>query len=204
ILVAFGVTVATVWPVMLFSWMRTPSGAVFSNGQYIVTQWSEVCFNPSFPWYAGLLLLLALGTAALFMLGVSALQGLWRPFGETEKVVFGYAVRKSVVCLLALILLAVFAARALAVYEPARAAAAMGFWESGTQPSVAVLAVPDSDGLGDAWAWRWHGFGDSFLARDARGGFKGLDQFSGMAPPMRLTFWTLRAAVFGTVLMLLL
>jgi len=204
ILVAFGVTVATVWPVMLFSWMRTPSGAVFSNGQYIVTQWSEVFFNPSFPWYAGLLLLLALGTAALFMLGVSALQGLWRPFGETEKVVFGYAVRKSVVCLLALILLAVFAARALAVYEPARAAAAMGFWESGTQPSVAVLAVPDSDGLGDAWAWRWHGFGGSFLARDARGGFKGLDQFSGMAPPMGLTFWTLRAAVFGTVLMLLL
>lgn len=204
ILVAFGVTVATVWPVMLFSWMRTPSGAVFSNGQYIVTQWSEVFFNPSFPWYVGLLLLLALGTAALFMLGVSALQGLWRPFGDTEKVVFGYAVRKSVVCLLALILLAVFAARALAVHEPARAAAAMGFWESGTQPSVAVLAVPDPDGSGDAWAWRWQGFGGSFLARDPRGGYKGLDQFSGMAPPMGLTFWTLRVAAFGTVLMLLL
>ena len=203
VLVAFGVTMATVWPVMLFSWMRTPAGAVFSNGQYIVTEWLKVFFNPSFPWYVGMLLLLALATAALFMLGVSALQGLWRPLGESERTVFNFALRKAVVSLSLLAIVAILAARALAVHEPARAAAALGYWNSGTQPSLAIVALPDEQGQGDAWAWRWHGSGGSFLARDAAGGYKGLDQFSGMAPPRGLTFWSLRVAVLGAALMLL-
>lgn len=203
VLVALGVTVATVWPVMLFSWMRTPSGAVFSNGQYLVVEWLRVFFNPSFPWYVGLLLLLALATASLFMLGVSALQGLWRPLGEAERTVFNFAARKAVGSLLILAVVALLAARALATHEPARAAAALGYWDSGMQPSLAIFAVSDEQGQGDRWAWRWEGSGGSFLARDTRGGYKGLDQFSGMAPPRGLTFWSLRVAVLGTALMLL-
>src|SRR5690606_2027762 len=33
LMVALGVTLAALWPVALFSWSRTPSGAFFSNGQ---------------------------------------------------------------------------------------------------------------------------------------------------------------------------
>ncbi|NLC37018.1 MAG: cytochrome ubiquinol oxidase subunit I [Alcaligenaceae bacterium] len=203
VIVAVGVTLATLWPIMLFSWMRTPAGAVFSNGQYIVTDWSSVFFNPSFPWYASLLILLALATASLFMLGVAALQGLWRSLGEADRAVFNFSARAAVVSLLALAVVSILAARALAVHEPGRAAAAMGYWQSAGQPSVAILAVPDGQGAGDRWAWRWQGRGGGFLARDLDGGYRGLDQFSGMAPPRGLTFWTLRLAVLGTVMVLL-
>ena len=203
VLVACGVTLATVWPVMLFSWMRTPTGAVFSNGQYIVMEWLRVFFNPAFPWYIAMLLLLALATSALFMLGVTALQSLWRPLGEAEKTVFNFAVRTAAGSLLILGIVAVLAARSMAVHEPARAAAAVGYWNSGTKPSVAIVAIPDPQGQGDRWAWRWQGSGGGFLARDAKGAYKGLDQFSGMAPPQGLTFWSLRIAVLGTVLILM-
>ena len=204
VLVAVGVTAVALWPVMLFSWMRTPAGAVFSNGRYIVTDWFHVFFNPSFPWYAGLLLILALATASLFMQGITALQSLWRTPDDTDRAVFNFAARTAVLSLLALTLIAILAGRALAVHEPARAAAALGYWESGAQPSVAIVALPGGEGQAERWAWRWQGTGAGFLAPDQNGGYRGLDQFSGMSPPPALTFWSLRVAVFGTVLMLLL
>src|SRR5690606_626295 len=40
------------------------------------------------------------------------------------------------------------------------------------------------------------------LASDGRGVYRGLDQFSGMSPPREATFWSLRVAMLGTVLML--
>lgn len=204
VVVAVGVSAAALWPVMLFSWMRTPTGAVFSNGQYVVTNWSNVFFNPSFPWYVALLLVLAIATSSLFMQGIVALQSLRRPLLDADKAVFNMAARAALVSLLVLAVTAVLAGRALAAHEPARAAAAMGYWQSGMQPSVAILAVPGEEGKGDRWAWRWQGYGGAFLAPDLEGGYRGLDQFSGMAPPRGFTFWSLRVAVLGTGLMLLL
>lgn len=202
VMVAIGVTLASVWPVMLFSWMRTPTGAFISNGQYVVSDWSKVFFNPSFPWYEGLLLTLAVATASLFMLGISALQSLRRALSDSEKAVFGFSAPLAVVSLAALVALALLSGRALAQHEPARAAAALGYWQTGEHPSVAIFSMPDADKLTDRWAWRWNGVGASFLARDAQGRFRGIDQFSGMAPPVALTFWSLRIAVVGTLLLL--
>lgn len=201
--VALGLTATAMWPVMLFSWMRTPAGAFFSNGRYIVTDWWQVAFNPSFPWYAGLLLTLALATASLFMLGITALQSLWRNAGEHERAVFGLAGRTAVVSLLLLGAIAVLAGQALAVHEPARTAAALGYWQSGERPSMALLAVPPPEGHTGGWEWRWEGRGGSFLARAADGAYRGLDQYSGMAPPRGFTFWSLRIAVVGTLIVLL-
>lgn len=201
--VALGVTLAAVWPVMLFSWMRTPTGASFSDGRYVVNDWSHILFNPSFPWYAALLLVLSFATTSLFVLGITALQSLRRPALESEKAVFNVAARASVVSLVLLAVIALLAGRALAQHEPARAAAALGYWQSAPQPSLAVLAMPETLEQGYRWAWRWDDAGGSFLARDAQGRYRGLDEFSGMAPPMGLTFWSLRIAIFGAALMLL-
>ena len=204
VMVALGITAAALWPVMLFSWMRTPTGASFANGQYVVTAWSDVLLNPSFPWYAGLLLTLALATAGLFMMGISALQSLRRPLLDADKAVFNTAARLATLSLILLAATAFQAGRVLADHEPARAAAAAGYWHSGVQPSFAIVAVPDSSSRGDRWAWRWEGSAGAFLARDADNRYRGLDQFSGMAPPMGITFWSLRIAAFGTMFMLLL
>ena len=201
VLVAAGVTLAAVWPVMLFSWMRTPAGAVFSDGQYAVTSWQEVFFNPSFPWYAALFLCLAMATSALFVSGVSAFQSLRRPLLDVDKEVFRTAIRASAVALAVLCTVALYAGRGLAPHEPARAAAALGYWQSSSQPGVALFALGDEQG-GEGRAWRWEGIGAPFLAVDADGNYRGLDQFSGMSPPKGLTFWSLRAAVLAAFIML--
>lgn len=203
LMVALGVTLAALWPVALFSWSRTPSGAFFSNGQYVVIAWSDIVFNPSFPWYAALLLVTALATSSLFMLGVAALQSLSRRVIGADRMVFNGAARAAVLFLAVLMGLVVQAGRELAHHEPARAAAAVGYWQSGTEPSVSLFSVPDPNTGDDRWAWRWNRLGGDFLARDAENRYRGLDQFSGMAPPWGLTFWSLRvagAALFLTLL----
>lgn len=202
VIVAFGLTIAAMWPVVLFSWMRTPAGASYSDGQYLVTEWSEVLFNPSFPWFASLLLALAAATTSLFLLGITALQSLRQPLFDADKAVFNVAARSATVALAVLAATALLAGRQLAPHEPARAAAAVGYWTSGDRPSVAIVAVPESSREGERWAWRWDGVGGAFLARDAQGGYRGLDQFSGMAPPVGMTFWSLRVAMLGTILLL--
>src|SRR5690606_37811020 len=203
VMVALGLTAAAIWPVALFSWLRTPSGAFFSDGRYVVIDWSDVVFNPSFFWYAGLLLLLALVTTSVFILGVTALQSLRRPANDSDRAVFGVAVRVGAVSLILLAVTAVFAGRAMAIHEPARAAVALGYWQSGTEPSLAIVALPDAQRQDDRRAWRLENRGGAFLAQDSQGKYRGFDQFSGMAPPVAVTFWSLRVAVLGTVLMLL-
>ncbi|HZH57873.1 MAG TPA: cytochrome ubiquinol oxidase subunit I [Burkholderiaceae bacterium] len=202
-LVALGVTLSALWPMALFSWMRTPAGAFFSNGQYVVTEWSRVILNPSFPWYAALLFTLALAASCLFMLGVSALQSLRRALPDADRMVFNGAARAAVFFLLVLGALAVQAGRELAEHEPARAAAAAGYWQSGPEPSFSLFSIRDPATGGDRWAWRWPQLGGAFLARDAAG-YRGLDQFSGMDPPWGLTFWSLRLGALALLLCLVL
>jgi len=203
--VAVGVTLAAMSPIMLFSWMRTPAGAIFSDGQYIVTSWASVVFNPSFPWYGMLFLVLASATTALFMSGVSALQSVRRPLLEADKAVFRVAVRASLIALILLGVLVALSGRALADHEPARAAAALGYWHSGPEPSIALVGRGGAQALVEKHAGRWQGVGGMFLARDSSTGhYRGLDQYSGMAPPQGVTFWSLRIAILSGLFMLLL
>src|SRR5688500_5874799 len=49
-LVALGTTVSAFWILALNSWMHTPTGHVFQDGQWIAQDWVTVIFNPSFPY----------------------------------------------------------------------------------------------------------------------------------------------------------
>ena len=46
-MVCLGVTLSAFWIMAANSWMHTPAGVVYQNGQFIVTHWFDVVFNPS-------------------------------------------------------------------------------------------------------------------------------------------------------------
>ena len=143
------------------------------------------------------------GLTALFMCGVAAMQSVRRPLLEADKAVFRIAVRASVIALLVLGISAVISGRVLAEHEPARAAAAMGYWHTGPEPSIALFGQGSTHALADQESWRWSGVGGMFLARDpATGNYRGLDQYSGMSPPQGVTFWSLRIAILAGLMML--
>src|SRR5699024_9057177 len=79
-----------------------------------------------------------------------------------------------------------------AEHQPARAAATVGYWQSGTPPDLAISGWPNERLQRNEGELRWRGQAKYFLAQDKAGHWVGLDQFSGMAPPVALTFWSFR------------
>ena len=47
-LVAIGTTTSAFWILSLNSWMHTPAGFTIENGVFMVDDWMEIIFNPSF------------------------------------------------------------------------------------------------------------------------------------------------------------
>lgn len=47
IMVCVGVTLSAFWIMAANSWMHTPAGVIYNAGQFVVTSWVDVVFNPS-------------------------------------------------------------------------------------------------------------------------------------------------------------
>ena len=70
-LVAFGTTMSAFWIIALNSWMHTPAGHYIRNtGEFFVSSWLEVIFNPSFPYRLTHVLLASGLTASLILAAV--------------------------------------------------------------------------------------------------------------------------------------
>src|SRR5258708_27697831 len=80
VMVAFGTIVSAFWILALNSWMHTPAGHVFADGQWIAADWMAVIFNPSFPYRFTHMLLASGLTASFVVAGLSAWRLLWAPF----------------------------------------------------------------------------------------------------------------------------
>lgn len=202
-MVAVGVLVSSFWMLVLLSWMHAPAGVNWVNGQYHVLNWWEVLFNPALPWYAGLFILASALTVAFLMLGVVAAQTLRRPVDESGRLVFKTAVHIAVAAVVLQALVVAGTGQMTARYQPAKAAAAAGYWHSGSQADLVLFAWPDTEAAVNRAAWVWPRAGSFGLGRDESGSLRGLDQFSGMMPPVALTFWSFRAALLVGVLMTL-
>lgn len=191
-MVAMGLSAALFWMVVLQSWVQTPAGATLIDARYRVLDWGAIILNPSLASHLSLMVAWSALAAAFLMLGLTALQALRRPLQEGERCAFKSAL---VVAMLASTLQFPAlheAGKVMSDHQPAKAAAAAGFWHSGPVPSVTVIGVPDSSAQRQQYDWTLVGTGGDWLGRDETGHYQGLDKFSGMRPPVGLTFWSLR------------
>ena len=202
-LVAIGVTLSSFFLLALISWTHTPSGAALINGQYRVNDAMQVVFNPALPWYGALFVALSMLMVAFLMMAVVAGQAARNPTGEAYRHVFKTALCVAVVGI-ALYGFALGGTTQLAAqYQPAKAAAVAGYWHSGSSSELVVTGWPDAATSSNRFAWTWPEHGSALLSRDGAGNWRGLDQFSGMSPPVALTFWSFRiAAVIGVMMAL--
>jgi len=202
-MVAVGQAVTLFWVLVLQSWVQTPAGATLIDARYRVLDWNEVILNPSLSWNLGLMVLWSLLAAAFLMLGITALQALRRPLQDGERCTFKTALVVAVVASALQIPVLNGAAHVMAEYQPAKAAAAAGYWQSGTEPSWTVIGVPDSRARTNLYSWTLDQVGGAWLGRDEQQRYLGLDKYSGMRPPVGLTFWLLRAVLLLGGVMLL-
>jgi len=194
LMVAVGMTLALACLLLLGSWMQTPAGTVLQDGQVVVRDWGQVLRNPAMPWYAGLYLASSVLGAACVVLAVTARQGLARPADAGERLAFRSARVAALASVLALAISLPGWGRMTALHQPAAAAAGAAYWHSGEPADVTLFAWPDATQMRNRAALAWPNAGSYWLGVDAYGRPRGLDQFSGMHPPVAVVFLSLRGA----------
>ena len=70
--VAVGTLLSTTWILAANSWMQTPAGARYVNGQFVPTDWVAAILNPAFVWRYPHMLLAVLISASWLVAGVGA------------------------------------------------------------------------------------------------------------------------------------
>lgn len=203
LMAALGVTLLAFCLVTLHAWMNTPQGADLVDGQYHIRSWSALVFNTAMPWLAGLFCSVSGAAVAYLMMGVVASQALRRPLDQSEVTVFRLAVGLALVSLSVAVVMTAGLGKVTAQHQPAKAAAAAGYWHSDSPARIVFFAWPDEQvGANRAELLSWSGVGAKWLGRDGQGALRGLDQFAGMSPPVAATFWSLRVALYTGLLMM--
>ena len=201
ILVALGTTVSAFWILALNSWMQTPAGHVFQDGQWIPRDWMQVIFNPSFP-YRLVHMLLASGlTAAFVIAGLSA----WRLLHERADAMALRTLRAGLKTAAVLIPMQIVAGDMHGLntleHQPAKIAALEAIWDTERSAPLTLFAIPDEENRRNDFAVTVPYAGSLILTHKLDGEIKGLNTFRDH-PPVAPPFFAFRAMVGIGILML--
>ena len=201
-LVAFGTTLSAFWILALNSWMQTPTGHEVIDGQFHVTSWLEVIFNPSFPYRLAHVLLASGLTVAFLLAGVSAWQLLrGKDNASTPKML---RVGLTLGALLIPLQIAVGDMHGLNTLEhqPQKVAAMEAVWQTERGAPLLLFALPDEATRSNRFEIGIPHGASLILTHDAEGEIRGLDDFKGAHPPVAPLFFGFRIMVGTGVLML--
>jgi cytochrome d ubiquinol oxidase subunit I len=207
-LVAFGTTMSAFWILALNSWMHTPAGVELRGGEFFVTSWFEVVFNPSFPYRLAHMLLASGLTCAFLIAGVSA----WQVLRGKANASTGKTMRFGLTLGSVLIPLQILAGDLHGLntleHQPAKIAAMEGIWQTERGAPLLLFAVPDEEARTNHFEIGIPNLAALILTHDWDGELKGLDEFraadgSALHPPVGPVFYAFRLMVGVGMLMLL-
>lgn len=201
-IVAFGTTTSAFWILSLNSWMHTPQGYEIIEGVVYAKDWSEIIFNPSFP-YRFVHMLLASGLTASFVIaGLSA----YRMYKGDQKMAPRLTLKAGLYTAAVLIPLQIFAGDMHGLntleHQPQKVAAMEGVWETEQGAPLLLFALPDEEKRENHFEIGIP-YGASFiLTHKADGEIKGLNEFPNEHPPVAPIFFSFRVMVGMGLLML--
>ncbi|HVK33490.1 MAG TPA: cytochrome ubiquinol oxidase subunit I [Burkholderiaceae bacterium] len=201
-LVAFGTTASAFWILVLNSWMQTPAGYRIDNGEFFVTSWLEVLFNPSFPYRFTHVLLASTLTVAFLMAGLAA----WQQLRGTVDAATPKVLRCGVTLAALVIPLQIFVGdlhglNTLA-HQPQKIAAMEGIWKTERGAPLLLFAWPDATTQSNRFAIQIPRGASLILRHDPDGELQGIDAFPDAHPPVAPLFFGFRIMVGVGLLML--
>ncbi|MEH0166045.1 cytochrome ubiquinol oxidase subunit I [Paucibacter sp. JuS9] len=201
-LVAFGTTLSAFWILSLNSWMQTPQGFEIINGEFHVLDWSEVIFNPSFPYRLSHKLLASGLTVSFLLAGVSA----WQLLKKKPQVWTASVLRVGLTLGAILIPLQIWVGDMHGLntlkHQPAKIAAMEGVWQTERGAPLLLFAWPDEKTRSNHLEIPVPKLASLILTHDAEGEIRGLDEFKDAHPPVKPLFFGFRVMV-GTGLLML-
>jgi cytochrome d ubiquinol oxidase subunit I len=142
-MVALGTLISASWIMAANSWMQTPAGFVLENGRFVVTDWWQVVFNPSFPYRFVHMVLAAYISASFIVAGIGA----WylvrsRHLAFAQRTV-SIALGAATVLVACQVFLGDILAGVMAQHQPAKIQAIEGNWEDRSRADYLLLIQPN-------------------------------------------------------------
>ena len=202
-LVAVGTTLSAFWILALNSWMQTPTGHVFQDGQWIARDWLEVIFNPSFPYRLTHMLIASGLTASFVLAGLSAWRLLRAPLDTGAGKTLRAGLRVAAVLIPVQILVGDLHGLNTLEHQPAKIAAMEALWHTQRGAPLVLLAIPDEELKRNDYAIELPYGSSLILKHDPKAEVKGLDAFGADRPPVAPLFFSFRLMVGMGLMMLL-
>lgn len=200
-LVAVGTTLSAFWILALNSWMHTPAGHGFADGQLIAIDWSEVIFNPSFPYRFGHMLNASALTTAFVVAGLSAWRLLRAPDDDAARRVARTGILVAAVLAPLQVLLGDLHGLNTLEHQPAKVAAMEGLWETRSGAPLVLMAIPDEAARANRYAIEIPRAASLVLRHDPEAVVQGLNDFEPDTPPVVPVFFAFRIMVGVGLLM---
>jgi cytochrome d ubiquinol oxidase subunit I len=201
-LVAFGTTLSAFWILALNSWMQTPTGHEVIDGQFHVTRWPEVIFNPSFPYRLSHVLLASGLTVAFLLAGVSAWQLLRGKANTSTPKTLRVGLTLGALLIPLQIVVGDMHGLNTLEHQPQKVAAMEAVWQTERGAPLLLFALPDETTRSNRFEIGIPRGASLILTHDAQGEIRGLDDFKGVHPPVAPLFFGFRIMVGTGVLML--
>jgi cytochrome d ubiquinol oxidase subunit I len=202
-LVAVGTTLSAFWILALNSWMQTPTGQVFRDGQWIAADWITVIFNPSFPYRLTHMLVASGLTASFVVAGLSAWRLLKAPQdGGAMKTMRAGLLAAAVLTPVQVLVGDLHGLNTLE-HQPQKIAAMEAIWHTERGAALVLFAIPNEEKRRNDYAISVPYGASIILKHDIQGEVRGLNEFGQDRPPVAPLFFGFRIMVGIGVLMLL-
>ncbi|MFZ5507189.1 MAG: cytochrome ubiquinol oxidase subunit I, partial [Pseudomonadota bacterium] len=195
-------TMSAFWILVLNSWMQTPVGYEIINGEFHVTSWMEIIFNPSFPYRFAHMLLASFLTMAFLVAGVSAWQVLRGKANASTPLALRAAITLAAVLIPVQILVGDMHGLNTLHHQPQKIAAIEGVWETEKGAPLLLFALPNETERRNDMAIGIPKMASFILTHEWDGELKGLNEFEAH-PPVKPLFFGFRVMVAVGTLMLL-
>ena len=196
-MVALGTFMSAFWILAVNSWMQTPAGyAINDVGQFIVTDWWAVIFNPSLPYRLVHMVLAAYLTTAFVVGAVGALHLLRNRNEAAARVMFSMAMWMAAIVAPIQIVAGDFHGLNTLEHQPAKVAAMEGHFETHNGAPLVLFGIPNSAEGRIDYRVAIPNLGSLILTHEWDGTVRGLNEWpEDQRPPVGIVFWSFRIMV---------
>ena len=204
LMVAAGTFMSAFWILSVNSWMQTPAGyGVNEVGQFIVTDWWAVIFNPSFPYRLVHMVLAAYLTTALVVGAVGARHLLREPGNAHARMMFSMAMWMAALVAPVQMVAGDFHGLNTLHHQPAKIAAMEGHFETQAPAPLILFGIPNMQEERTEYAIELPYLGSLILTHTLDGAVQGLKTWPRDERPYApIVFWSFRVMVGIGLLML--
>ncbi|NOX91547.1 MAG: cytochrome ubiquinol oxidase subunit I [Gammaproteobacteria bacterium] len=200
----FGIFLTAFFVISRNSWMNTPTGVEWLQGEAVVLSHWAVIFNPSFPLRYFHMLIAGLMASAFLVMGLSACRYLKNGSDAVTKKSMVLGLSAAFFFTIAQFIIGHFHGHDVLTNQPVKFAAMEGQWETERGASFKVFAIPDSRNEENLYSVEIPKALSLLMTFDTNGEIKGLKEVAPEERPnVAIVFYSFRIMIVMALLMLI-